>query len=47
MVKYKDDKKLKDCKTNCCGVDFIEDTDVCRKCKEHAGPIERGEENGK
>ncbi len=24
-------------RTNCCDVHFIENTDVCRKCKERAG----------
>ncbi len=38
-MKYKNNKKLKDYKTNCCDVDFIQDTDVCRKCKEHAEPV--------
>ena len=23
-------------RTNCCDVHFIENTDICRKCKEHA-----------
>ena len=42
-MKYKNDKKLRDCITGCCEVSFIQDTDVCRKCKEHAEPIEISE----
>ena len=37
-MKYKNDKKLKDCLTNCCDVNFIENSDICRKCGEHAEP---------
>jgi len=32
--------KFRDMKSICCGVDFLEDTDVCRKCHEHSGGIE-------
>ena len=27
----------------CCGADFIEDTDVCRKCHEHSEGYEEEE----
>lgn len=29
----------KDTLTNCCGVPFIENSDVCSDCKEHAGDL--------
>ena len=31
--------------TNCCGKSFIGETDVCRKCEEHADVMEKEDEN--
>lgn len=39
--------KFKDMKSVCCGVDFLEDTDVCRKCHEHSEGYEERDEDDK
>ena len=43
IEKHLAEQEMSEICSDCCGAPFIENTDLCSECGEHAGEIEMGE----